>query len=148
MRQFDDDKAQRGAEAVAKHLPPEDAAALGRHLGRALTGVGPETPTITTAQGGVHSDIPYRFDLIDPRAMLALARVLDYGIRRGYAANNWRYIDTEAHLNHVLMHINAWLAGDPQDDHLEHAFTRLMFALGVHMQGGVWSDIGGRRAAD
>lgn len=104
-----------------------------------LVGVGPETPTTTTPQGGVHSDVPYRFDLVDPAAMSALARVLDYGIRRGYPVDNWRCIDTNAHLNHVLMHINAHLYGDTQDEHLEHAFTRLMFALGVELQGGVRS---------
>jgi hypothetical protein len=34
------------------------------------------------------------------------------------------------------MHILAYLAGDKQDDHLGHAFCRMMFALGVELQGG------------
>lgn len=128
------------------HIQPEAPAvpfmAVDDERLKQLQGVGPETPLVTTPTGGVHSDIPFRFDLFDPNAMFALAGVLDYGIKRGYKVDNWRYIDTRAHLNHVLMHITAHLAGDTQDNHLAHAFTRMMFAVGVELQGGA------RHAAD
>lgn len=103
-----------------------------------LMGVGPDVPKVTNAAGGQQSELHYRFDLIDGPALFALAQVLDYGTRvRGYPEQNWRLITVEDNLNHVLMHIYAHLAGDRQDKHLEHAFTRMMFALGVELAGGV-----------
>lgn len=39
-------------------------------------------------------------------------------------------------MNHLLMHVYAYLGGDTQDDHLSHALCRAMFALAVEYQGG------------
>lgn len=100
-----------------------------------VPGVGADAPKITLEGGGEQSFVPYRFDLIDERALFALARILDYGAReRGYGEHNWRLISVNQNLNHALVHIFAFLAGDTQDDHLEHAFTRVHFALGVHLR--------------
>lgn len=102
-----------------------------------LAGIGPDAPKVTNDMGGQQSKLDYRFDLLDPAAMFALASVLHYGVNvRGYPANNWRAISVDENLNHAMMHILAHLQGDTQDQHLEHAFTRMMFALGVHLQGG------------
>ena len=100
-----------------------------------LSGLGPDAPTITNEQGGKQSHLNYRFDLIDPLTMFALARVCAYGAEK-YSAWNWRRIDINSNLNHALTHIFAYLAGDTSDDHLEHAFTRLMFALSLHLTPG------------
>jgi len=108
--------------------------------GALIEGVGPDVPKVTNAVGGQQSELHYRFDLIDGPALFALAQVLDYGTRvRGYPEENWRLIPARDNLNHALMHAYAWLAGDRQDKHLEHAFTRMMFALGVALaeDGGV-----------
>jgi hypothetical protein len=59
-----------------------------------------------------------------------MAEVLDHGAKK-YGANNWRLIPVEDHLNHLLMHVYAFLAGDRSDDHLSHALCRATFALGV-----------------
>jgi hypothetical protein len=100
-----------------------------------VTGMGADAPKITLEGGGQQSFLPYRFDLIDSRALFALARVLDYGTReRDYPENNWRLISVDDNLNHVLAHIFAFLGGDTQDDHLEHAYTRMHFALGVYLR--------------
>lgn len=56
-----------------------------------------------------------------------IAKVLKYGADR-YAPNNWRLIPEEEHINHALIHIIAHLAGDTQDDHIDHALCRLMMA--------------------
>ena len=56
-----------------------------------------------------------------------IAKVLQYGADR-YEPNNWRLIPQEEHINHALIHIIAHLAGDRQDDHLDHALCRLMMA--------------------
>jgi hypothetical protein len=89
-----------------------------------------EEETVSNDQGGKQSKLEYRFDLIDPKAIFALAQVMHEGAQK-YEKDNWRKISAESHLNHALSHIYAHLAGDKQDNHLSHAFTRLMMAYAV-----------------
>lgn len=96
-------------------------------------GIGKDEPKEVTETGGKQSKLDYRFDLLDVPSLFALAKVLHEGAVE-YGENNWRNISVESNLNHALMHIFAYLGGDKQDEHLEHAFTRLMFALGVNGQ--------------
>lgn len=93
----------------------------------------PDAPMTTNEKGGSQSDIPVRFDLIDAKAMFEMAKVLDHGARK-YGENNWRLIDVDDHLNHLLMHTFAYLAGDRTDEHLSHILCRATFALGVTLQ--------------
>lgn len=97
-----------------------------------INGVAEEEMT-TNETGGKQSRLDYRFDLIDTKAIFALANVLHTGEMR-YGKDNWRKIDTESHLNHALSHIYAHLAGDKQDEHLSHALCRTLMALGVHLE--------------
>lgn len=92
--------------------------------------VGKDLNTVVNKQGGAQSEVFYRFDLIDAPALFTLAKVLDEGAKK-YGENNWRKIGSQDHINHALIHLYAYLAGDNQDEHLEHAFTRIMFALGT-----------------
>ena len=75
----------------------------------------------------------YLFSAIDSleadevKQIINIAKVLQYGASR-YAPNNWRLIPEEEHLNHALIHLVAHIAGDKQDDHIEHAMCRLMMA--------------------
>lgn len=92
--------------------------------------LGPESETVTNEQGGKQSRLDFRFDLFDPKAMFNLAGILDYGAKK-YGVNNWKQIPRNDHLNHALVHIYAYLEGNRQDDHLGHAFCRLMFAIGT-----------------
>lgn len=100
-----------------------------------IDGVGPDAPVVVNARGGGQSHTPYRFDLVDPKAMFAMTKVLAEGAER-YGADNWRAIDIEDHLNHLIMHAYAWLAGDRSDEHLSHALCRATFAAAVELQGG------------
>ncbi len=95
--------------------------------------VSPDAPMTTNEKGGSQSDIPVRFDLIDGKALFEMAKVLDYGAKK-YGADNWRLIDVNDHLNHLLMHTYAYLAGDRTDEHLSHILCRATFALGVTLQ--------------
>ena len=88
--------------------------------------------TVTNEQGGRQSKLEYRFDLIDAKALFALAAVMHEGAQK-YEKDNWRKISVDEHLNHALSHIFAHLAGDKQDKHLEHALTRVKMALGVEL---------------
>jgi hypothetical protein len=63
----------------------------------------------------------------DIKVITRIAKVLQYGADR-YEPNNWRLIPQESHINHALIHIIAHLAGDRQDEHLDHALCRLMMA--------------------
>lgn len=89
---------------------------------------------VSNELGGKQSKLEYRFDLIDTKAIFALANVLHTG-EQEYGKDNWRKIDVDSHLNHALSHIYAYLAGDKQDNHLSHGFCRLMMAMGVEGNG-------------
>ena len=96
----------------------------------AIPGVGPDAEVVTLPNGARQSRVEARFDLLDGRAMFRLARVMGYGATR-YEPNNWRGIPVYDHINHALVHIFAYLAGDTQDDHLGHALCRLHMAVAV-----------------
>jgi len=87
----------------------------------------PDAGIVTNEAGGKQSDPGTACHLLDGQAMLELARVLAYGAEK-YDRDNWRLIDEESHINHALTHLFAYLGGDTQDDHLEHALCRLMMA--------------------
>lgn len=99
-----------------------------------INGIGPDAPTTTNANGGKQSATPFRCDLLPPLATLAVAEVLASGAAK-YGANNWHAITVEEHLNHAMGHQLAYLAGDTQDDHLEHAACRLLMALEQKLAG-------------
>lgn len=122
-----------GCRRTSFHQAPTECHPSIQDQFSSIEGVGKETPIETNAHGGSQSSIPYRLDLLDSRAILEVGKVLKEGADK-YGANNWRKIPTEDHLNHLLMHTLAWLAGDNQDDHLSHIVCRAMFALGVELQ--------------
>lgn len=98
-----------------------------------IKGVGKDAPTVTNAKGGSQSEVLYRLDLVDPKVILEVARVLKEGADK-YGEENWRLIDTKDHLNHLLIHTYAYLAGDKSDKHLSHIICRAIFALGVELE--------------
>lgn len=97
-----------------------------------IKGVGPDEPIQVHPNGAMEAKMSYGFHLLDAKAMFALAEVMHQGARK-YARDNWRGIPVESHINHLLQHIFAFMAGDTQDDHLEHALARAMMALAVHL---------------
>lgn len=96
-----------------------------------IEGVGPDAPTVVNEHGGKQSQVLYRFDLVDPIAMFEMTKVLKKGADKYGKDENWRKIPVKDHLNHLLIHVYAYLAGDTQDDHLSHALCRAMFAVAV-----------------
>ncbi len=104
-----------------------------RRLSRIKDVTAKDIETHTNEKGGSQSHIPVRFDLADGNAMFAMCAVLHEGAEK-YGANNWRKIDIDAHLNHLIMHAYAYLAGDRTDEHLSHIMCRAMFAQGVDLQ--------------
>jgi 5'-nucleotidase len=104
------------------------------HSSTAIPGVGRDVMVDVNDAGGKQSKLDYRFDLIDPLALFRIANILYDGANK-YGEENWRKIALKDNLNHALMHIFAYLAGDAQDQHLSHAFCRLMFALSQELRG-------------
>ena len=99
-----------------------------------ISGVGKDAPIEVNKLGGKQSKVEYRFDLVDPKALFATAKVLKEGFDKYGSDQNWRNISTRVHLNHLLIHVYAYLAGDKQDEHLSHAVCRAIFALGVDIE--------------
>lgn len=93
-----------------------------------VAGVGPDAPVVVNESGGKQSASPYRMDLIDPKAILEISKVLSEGAEK-YGEDNWKQISVKDHLNHLLVHIYAYLAGDKSDEHLSHSACRAIFAL-------------------
>ena len=115
-----------------------------------VKGVGADAPVVANKFGGKQSKMEYDFTQLDPLAMFQLAGILKRGADK-YGRGNWKRITTEEHLNHALQHIFAnhalqhifaYLAGDRQDDHLGHAFCRLMMAIVVDRDGLAVDDAG------
>ena len=123
------DKPAGGKRSIIKSIERQEAAESNTMQDPSIPGVGREIPTIENALGGKQSKSYYRFDLMDTQALFALGRVLHEGAEK-YGIDNWRKITPEDHINHALIHIYAWLGGDTQDEHLSHAFARIMMALG------------------
>lgn len=99
--------------------------------GLEIAGVGQYAPTVTNEQGGKQSATTYAFDCLDPKAMFAMCKVLKEGRDKYGTDSNWRRIPVYDHLNHLLIHVFAFMAGDTSDNHLSHALCRAMFALAV-----------------
>jgi len=97
------------------------------------TGLEPNGPTVINKKGGKQSETIYRCDLLDPVAMLDISRVLHNGAAK-YGDDNWRLLSVEENLDHLLMHVFAYLSGDVSDEHLNHAACRAIFALGKHLR--------------
>lgn len=93
-----------------------------------VAGVGPDAPTVINAKGAKQSATPYKFTDFDARHVLRVAVVSAGGYKK-YGPRNYLGIPTLDHIDHALAHINAFLAGDPQEDHLAHAICRLYFAM-------------------
>lgn len=94
------------------------------------TGVSPDAPVTQNEDGGMQSVVEGRFDLIPPIAMFELAKVMEHGAGK-YAPRNWYKIPLESHLNHLLMHMYAYLAGNRDEDHLSHVLARAAMAVEI-----------------
>lgn len=93
-----------------------------------MAGVDKDAPTITNDKGGKQSEVKTRLDLVPTNALIAEGVVLGEGADK-YDAWNWLNIPASDHVNHALVHIYGYLAGDRSEDHLAHAACRVHFAL-------------------
>ena len=85
----------------------------------------------TSRNGGKHSKLHYRCDLLPFKALLGMSNVLKEGSEK-YGDFNWQRVSRQEHLNHALTHLFQYMVGERSTSHLSHAITRLCFALEVH----------------
>lgn len=87
----------------------------------------------TNARGGQGSKIGVRYQDA-PKALQAVAGVFYEGSKK-YAPLNWKKVDLEEHLNHVIEHIVKFLQGDKSEKrHLANAATRALMALELDLE--------------
>ena len=96
-----------------------------------IESVGPNAPTVINESGGKQSKCEFAITQIPPLILLDVAKVLQEGSEK-YGIDNQYLIPKDEHLNHALIHIFAYLAGDKTDNHLTHAICRLLFATEIN----------------
>jgi hypothetical protein len=72
-------------------------------------------------------------DLMPGAALLHMAEIMGEGAKT-HGENNWLNGSVESHLNKMLIHALAYMAGDRTDDHIGHMAWRGMAALEVKLQ--------------
>ena len=90
-----------------------------------------EAMTMKFKSGAVRSSDTkdVRYDLVSPIGLEAVARACAEGAER-YGDYNWeKGMPVHDLLNHVLRHINLFLSGDREEDHLGHAAWGCMAAV-------------------
>lgn len=93
--------------------------------------LGPEAPVVINDKGGKQSKVEGFFMGLPAKAIIEVAKVLEHG-REKYGKDNWRQIDSESHLNHLMMHIYGDMTNDRSEGpvgHLAHATCRSLMAL-------------------
>jgi hypothetical protein len=105
----------------------------GEWFERAKPATAPDPAVDVNEQGGRQSAVPYRCDLMPPRAYLRVAEVLKKGAHHG--EENWRLITVREHLNHALGHVHLHMTGDTSEDHLANASCRMLMALEMQIVG-------------
>ncbi|MEH2130120.1 MAG: dATP/dGTP diphosphohydrolase domain-containing protein [Nostoc sp.] len=83
---------------------------------------------IESENGAKQSASLARMDLLPPSAIFTVGTILQQGAMK-YGEENWRLIPTREHLNHAIIHVFAYLAGDKAEHHLGNAACRILMAL-------------------
>ena len=98
--------------------------------------------TVINEQGAGQAFTGTLADLLDGRAMTRMVEILHTGAEK-YGPGSWRRIEMMSHVNHAMTHLFAgldgrygWTPSVVAEDHLGHAFTRLMMALALRERGG------------
>lgn len=117
-------------QAIAALVKPVTANEMRREIAERRNAAPVVMPTevVTNAAGAKQCATAYRVDLLPPLATLAVGAVLQEGAEK-YGEENWRGIPVKENINHALIHLFAYLGGDKQEPHLDHAACRILFAL-------------------
>ncbi|HIP58739.1 MAG TPA: hypothetical protein EYH00_05495 [Archaeoglobus profundus] len=84
-------------------------------------------------KGLKYDDGKLRYDLIPPKALEELAKVITYGAKK-YKPNSWRNVEPYRYEAALFRHIQEWRKGNKIDKesglpHLAHALANLVFLI-------------------
>jgi hypothetical protein len=91
-----------------------------------------EQGTYQNEKGGKQSKLAVRMDLLPMEALLSVGRVLDHGSK--YGEENWHKTTVAENINHALMHLARFRAGEVGEPNLSHAACRILFALWLQIR--------------
>ena len=77
--------------------------------------------------------LPYNMLELDADAMIALATTMHHGAMK-YGSKTWKRIPLAEHVNHAMAHILLWANDDNSEEHLRHAFARMMMAVSLEIK--------------
>lgn len=83
-------------------------------------------------EDGLAAKVEYRFDLLDPCAIMEMAKVMQEGLDTGHDADGWRKMEVNDIINHAQGHLIKHMMGEKDEDHLAHAMVRTMMAWSVN----------------
>jgi hypothetical protein len=93
----------------------------------------PAAPPVDNRQGVKYDTDKPRPDLLDPKAILAMAQVMEHGAKK-YDTDNWKRVSEpqRRYYSAALRHLLAWWGGEANDaesglSHLAHAACCVMF---------------------
>lgn len=83
-----------------------------------------------------------RMDLIPSEVMIELAKVLTFGLNKGYKEESWKDVESYRYIAALYRHMTAWRLGEQVDTeskihHLSHALCNVAFLL--------WKDLHAKR---
>jgi hypothetical protein len=84
-----------------------------------------------TDPGLKYDDDKLRMDLLPPKSIEELAKVLTYGAEK-YGDNNWQNVESHRYNAALLRHLFAWMGGEERDGesgihHLSHVLCNAAF---------------------
>lgn len=74
--------------------------------------------------------LPFDMTELDAEAIFALASTMQSGAIK-YGSRAWTKVPLAEHVNHAMAHMLLWSNNDISEDHLRHAFARMMMAVAL-----------------
>ena len=73
-----------------------------------------------------------------PQVFNAIAKVLMFGLKKGYKKDSWKQVDPERYWHALYRHLDAhnrgeYIASDSQLPHLHHALCNLLFLVYLNL---------------
>lgn len=113
---------------------PASRVVVGSDSGRRVNPGGSLAAMDVNARGGRHHR-GLAFTQLPAEAVRRAAAIITAGIAT-HGKNNWRRLGVDEHLDHAAEHLNRYMAGDDEEDHLGHALCRVLFACEVEVDQG------------
>jgi hypothetical protein len=78
--------------------------------------------------------VPFGYHLVPRLGLARVAATMRAGELKGRAAEDWKEIPVEEHINHAINHLVMYLEGRSEYPHLAHAGCRVLMALDLDQE--------------